>query len=63
MLWCFILCLRALTALCSGLYIRKKIAERWSKSWKAVLANSWMDVFGGCFEKGCGSRKNEYCCF
>jgi Ni,Fe-hydrogenase I cytochrome b subunit len=48
MLLCFILCLRALTALCSGLYIRKKIAERWSKSWKAILGKFLSGCFWGC---------------
>ena len=30
---------------------------------EAVWGNSWMGDFGGCFEKGCRSRKNEFCCF
>jgi len=33
------------------------------KDGEAVLKNSWMRVFGGCFEKGCGSIKDDFYSF
>ena len=37
--------------LCCGLYFRRKNAKDGPKSWKAVLWNSWLAIFGGCFGK------------
>jgi hypothetical protein len=53
----FIFTFEVLTALCSDLKSGKKYCKNGRKGGKAILGNSWIVVFRGYFEKGCGSRK------
>jgi len=43
------------TPLCCGLYIREKFAKDGPKVGDAVLGNSWLAIFGGCFGKMSGA--------
>jgi hypothetical protein len=49
-----------MTALCSGLQIGGWGLQKWSENRGSRLVNSCIVGFWGCFEKGCGSRKDRF---
>ena len=67
MVWRRAIRLLRMTALCCGLwwvaFSRTDGPTDGPTDGGAVWGNSWMGDFGGCFEKGCRSRKNEFYCF